>query len=145
LALREALREKMQRQQGAHYDAETEITITVGASEAIFSTVLALIQQGDEVIILEPAYDIYEPIITLAGGLVKRVGLDMKDFTVPWEQVRRQVSDATRMIILNTPHNPSGTVLSESDLQQLAEIVVDSSIIVLSDEVYSDLVYAPLA
>jgi len=144
LALREALIEKMQRLQGAQYDPETEITITVGASEAIFSTVLALIQQGDEVIILEPAYDIYEPIVTLAGGVIKRVGLDPQDFTVPWYQVRAQVSDATRMIIVNTPHNPSGTVLSEGDLQQLAGIVADSPIIVLSDEVYSDLVYAPL-
>ncbi|HLR82498.1 MAG TPA: methionine aminotransferase [Paenalcaligenes sp.] len=143
-ALREALVEKMHRLQGALYDSETEITITVGASEAIFSTVLALIEQGDEVIILEPAYDIYEPIVTLAGGVIKRVSLQPQDFSVPWDQVRAQVTADTRMIILNTPHNPSGTVLSDDDLQQLNEIVADSQIIVLSDEVYSDLVYAPL-
>ncbi|HLS17019.1 MAG TPA: methionine aminotransferase [Paenalcaligenes sp.] len=144
LALRQALVAKMQRLQGAAYDVETEITVTVGASEAIFSAVLALVQQNDEVIILEPAYDIYEPIVTLAGGVIKRVGLDPQTFTVPWDQVQAQVSAATRMIIINTPHNPSGTVLSQDDLQQLAEIVADTEIIVLSDEVYSDLVYAPL-
>lgn len=143
-ALRKALVEKMHRQQGAHYDFETEITITVGASEAIFSAVLALVQQGDEVIILEPAYDIYEPIVTLAGGVIKRVALDQQQFTVPWDTVRAQISANTRMIIVNTPHNPSGKVFSKEDLEQLAEIVAGTKIIVLSDEVYSDLVYAPL-
>src|SRR5690625_7121006 len=94
----------MQRLQGAAYDVETEITVTVGASEAIFSAVLALVQQNDEVIILEPAYDIYESIVTLAGGVIKWVGLDPQTFTVLWDQVQAQVTAATRLIIINTPH-----------------------------------------
>lgn len=141
--LRKQLGRKMRQREGADYDIDTELTITSGASEAIFSTILALVATGDEVIILEPAYDIYAPIVELAGGVVRRVALSAEDFSLPWAQLRASIGPNTRMIIINTPHNPSGAVLGLADLQQLAELLADTNIIVLSDEVYSDLVYMP--
>jgi|SRR5690625_878603 len=139
--LRRQLGAKFAQRDGAHYDVDDEILITAGASEAIFSAILALVGSGDEVIIFEPAYDIYAPIVTLAGGVVRRVALDPQDFSIPWPSFKQQFGPATRMVIINTPHNPSGMVLGAEDMQQLGKLLAGSQAIVLSDEVYSDIVY----
>lgn len=133
----------MRRDQQA-YDANSDITITAGATEGLFCSIAALIRAGDEAIILEPAYDTYEPTIELFGGVVKPVQLLAPEFKIDWEQLKATISPKTKILILNTPHNPSGTVLSAEDLQQLAEILADTKIIVISDEVYADMVFAPL-
>lgn len=139
--LRQQLVDRFRQRYGASYDVDTEVLITAGASEALFSTIMALVHAGDEVIIFEPAYDIYAPIIELAGGIVKRVALDTKDFSIPWDDFQAQLNQSTRMVIINSPHNPSGAVLRFADLQQLAHLLADTRALVLSDEVYSDIVY----
>jgi len=123
-------------------DAQTEITICCGASEAIFSSVAALIKNGDEVIVLEPAYDSYIPAVKLAGGHVKTVALDTKTFRPDWELVRASITEHTRMLIINTPHNPSGAIFNESDIAALKEILHDfPELILLSDEVYEHIIF----
>lgn len=139
--LRQQIVSKLAQRDGAHYDVNSEVLITAGASEALFSAIVALVRAGDEVIIFEPAYDIYAPIIELAGGTVKRVALDPHSFQVPWADFQKQLSPATRMVIINSPHNPSGAVLTADDMRQLANRLAGNQAIVLSDEVYSDIVY----
>jgi methionine transaminase len=123
----------------AHVDAE--ITVTSGASEAIFDAILATVGSGDEVIALDPAYDLYEPAITLAGGLCVRVALDERDFSVDWDRLADAITPQTRMLIINSPHNPTGAIWSAADIERLAALVRDTEIIVLSDEVYEHIVY----
>lgn len=143
-ALRQQISEYLLRRDQQAYDANSDITITAGATEGLFCSIAALIRAGDEAIILEPAYDTYEPTIELLGGVVKPVQLLAPEFKIDWEQLKAAISLKTKILILNTPHNPSGTVLSAEDLQQLAEILADTKIIVISDEVYADMVFAPL-
>jgi len=141
--LRQAIAAKIEATYGHRYDANTEITVTVGASQAIHTAILAVVHPGDEVIVIEPAYDCYAPAIALAGGVVVPVAMrfDEAGFGVPWDQVAAAVTPRTRMIVVNTPHNPTGTILRQADLDALAAIVDGTPILVLSDEVYEHMVY----
>src|SRR5699024_7940908 len=126
---------------GQAYNPETEITITAGATQAIFTAIAATIEKDDEVIIFKPAYDCYEPAIALQGG--KPVLLEMKapDYRIDWEEVRQAITAKTKLIIMNTPHNPSGTVSTKPELETLENIVRDTEILILSDEVYEHIIY----
>lgn len=139
--LREAITKKVKKSYGAGYDPSKEITITAGATQAIFAIVSAIIRTDDEVIIFEPAYDSYAPSVRLNGGLVKYATLQQPGFTIDWERFPALISNRTRMIILNTPHNPSGTLLNKDDINQLIRITHNRDIIILSDEVYEHLVF----
>ena len=139
------LREQIAAKLGASYgrmpDPETEITITLGATEAIFSAVLALVHPGDEVILFDPSYDSYEPAIILAGGTPIRIPLMPPHFTIDWQRVKEAISDKTRLVMINTPHNPIATVLSAQDLEMLAGLIRHTRAMVLSDEVYEHMVF----
>lgn len=139
--LRKRLAEKTRLTQGYYPDFETEVTIVSGATEAIFAAVSAVVRSGDEVIVLEPAYDSYEPAITLNGGIPVYVPLNSGDFSVDWEKVKAAISPKTRLIMVNSPHNPSGYVWSASDVQELAELLRDTPIYVVSDEVYEHITF----
>ncbi len=140
-ALREQVAAKVARQYGAIVDADTEVTITPGATEAIFCAVQAVIRAGDEVIVFDPCYDSYEPSVELAGGRCVHVQLDARTFTLDWQKLADALSPRTRMIILNSPHNPSGALISRADLDQLAQLIEGRDIYLISDEVYEHLVY----
>jgi methionine aminotransferase len=142
-ALRQAISAKIEATYGHRYDANTEITVTAGASQAIQSAILAVVHPGDEVIVIEPAYDCYAPAIALAGGVVVPVTmrLDADGYRVEWADVRAAVTLRTRMVVINTPHNPTGTILRQADLEALVAIVQDTQILVLSDEVYEHMVF----
>lgn len=142
-ALRGAIAAKIEATYGHRYDANTEITVTAGASQAIQSAILAVVHPGDEVIVIEPAYDCYAPAIALAGGVVVPVTmrLDADGYRVEWADVRAAVTPRTRMVVINTPHNPTGTILRQADLDALVAIVQDTQILVLSDEVYEHMVF----
>lgn len=122
-------------------DPETQVTITSGATEGIFASIAAFIHPADEVIIFDPSYDSYEPCVRLNGGIPVQINLRFPDFSIDWEQVKNRISSKTRMIIINTPHNPSGTVLKETDLLELERLALKHNLIVLSDEVYERLTY----
>lgn len=139
--LRQRLAEKTQLTQGYFPDPETEVTIVSGATEALFAAVAAVVRLGDEVIVLEPAYDSYEPAITLNGGIPIYVSLNSGDFSVDWEKVKAAISPKTRVIMVNSPHNPSGFVWSSEDVDHLAELVRDREIYVISDEVYEHITF----
>lgn len=139
--LRIALAEKTQTTQGYLPDSVREVTITSGATESIFSAVSAIVRKDDEVIVLEPAYDSYEPAITLNGGKPVYVSLNSDDFSVDWEKVKATISSKTRAIMVNSPHNPSGYVWGESDVESLAKLIRDKEIYVISDEVYEHITF----
>jgi methionine transaminase len=139
--LRNILSEKTKLTQGYFPDPDLEVTIVSGATEAIFSAVATLVRAGDEVIILEPAYDSYEPAILLSGGVPVYVPLNSKDFSVDWEKVKKAISSKTRAILVNSPHNPSGFVWAENDLNTLADLIRDREIYVVSDEVYEHITF----
>ncbi len=139
--LRHAIAEKTEKLYGAKYNSDTEITVTAGATQAIFTAITALIREEDEVIIFTPAYDCYEPAITLAGGKPVHVELKQPDFSIDWKQVKKLINRKTRMIMLNSPHNPSGAVLSAADIKELEKLVNNTDIIILSDEVYEHIVF----
>lgn len=141
LALREQIALLLQNCYGASYHPETEITVTAGATQGIFTSIAAFIQKGDEVIIFEPAYDSYTPAIEVNGGVAKPIALDYPGFTINWNTVKNTINDKTRMILINTPHNPSGTTLTENDLKELEKLVLGKNIIVVSDEVYEHMVF----
>jgi len=122
-------------------DPDKEITVTAGGTEAIYSTITALVHPGDEVILFDPAYDCYAPSIHLSGGKAVHIPLKQPDFSIDWEKVKLAINDKTRMIMINSPQNPTGAVLSEQDLISLEEIVKDTNIIVLSDEVYEHIIF----
>jgi methionine aminotransferase len=126
---------------GRPVDPESEITITAGATESTYSAIAALISPGDEVIIFDPAYDSYNPVVRLNGGIPVHINLYPPDFAIPWDIVRARITPRTRMIIINTPHNPSGSVLQKQDLNTLQQIVEANNLLVLSDEVYERLVF----
>ncbi len=142
--LRQAVAEKIERLYGRRYDPLNEITITAGATQAIINAVLAVVRPGDEVIVLEPCYDSYIPNIELAGGTVVRVPLTPGTFRPDFQRIAAAITPRTRMMLINTPHNPSATVWTREEMQQLQEILEPTSIILLSDEVYEHMVYAPL-
>jgi len=139
--LRRAIAHKKQLLYSYLPDAEAEITITNGATEAIFSAITALIRPGDEVIVFEPAYDSYVPAIEVNGGVAVTVCLKSPAYRIDWDHVRDLIGPRTRMIMVNTPHNPTGTVLDRSDMEALRAITRDTDILVLSDEVYQHLIY----
>ena len=139
--LREAIADKTARCYGYRPDPAAEITVTSGASEAIFDAIHAVVRPGDEVIVLDPCYDCYEPAIDLAGGVAVHVPLDPQTFAPDWELIRRAVSPKTRMLMTNTPHNPSGAMFDAGDIQQLADLLRGTDIVLLSDEVYEHIVY----
>lgn len=141
VGLREAIAEKIEDAYSIAYHPETEITITSGATQAIFTAIAAFVKEEDEVIIFTPAYDCYQPAIELLGGKPVFVQLKSPDYKINWEEVKKLISQRTRMIIINTPHNPTGTLLSEEDLKELEKITAHSEIIILSDEVYEHIVF----
>jgi aspartate/methionine/tyrosine aminotransferase len=141
-ALREALADKIERLYGARYDAEREVTVTASASEALYSAVSALVHSGDEVIYFEPAFDSYAPMVRLQGATPVAIGLRPEDgFRIDWDAVAASIGPRTRMLIINTPHNPTATVLDEADIARLIALTHDTGIIILSDEVYEHMVY----
>jgi methionine aminotransferase len=141
--LREAIAAKLAALYGHAYDAQAEITVTAGATQGIITAILCAVHPGDEVIVIEPCYDSYQPSIALAGGVAVPVAMrvDAAGYSVPWEAVAAAVTPRTRMIVVNTPHNPTGTILRQADLDALAGIVAGTDILVLSDEVYEHMVY----
>ncbi|HEV7123463.1 MAG TPA: pyridoxal phosphate-dependent aminotransferase [Rhodanobacter sp.] len=140
-ALREQIAIKTERLYGRELDVDTDITVTSGATEAIFAAIAATVRAGEEVIVFDPAYDCYEPAIELQGARAIHIPLTVPAFSVDWQRVRDAVTPRTRMILINSPHNPSGALLSAGDLEELATIVRDTDIVVLSDEVYEHIVY----
>ena len=141
LALREAISKKFDLLYNSSYKPDTEITITAGATQAIYTIISAFIRPNDEVIIFRPAYDCYEPAIEVQGGKTVSVQLNAPSYQVNWDEVRSKVSNRTKMIIINTPHNPSGSIASKEDMLMLQEITNGTDIIVLSDEVYEHIVF----
>lgn len=141
--LRDAIAAKIATLYGHSYDAAAEITVTAGATQGIITAILCAVHPGDEVIVIEPAYDSYMPSIRLAGGVPVTVQMRLGDagYSVPWDQVAAAVTPRTRMIMINTPHNPTGSILRAADLEALASIVDGTGILVLSDEVYEHMVY----
>ncbi|MDX2247497.1 MAG: methionine aminotransferase [Bacteroidia bacterium] len=123
------------------YDPATEITITCGASEALYCAIAAVVRPGDEVIVLEPAYDLYLPAIELSGGIPVRYALKPPDYRINWEEVKKLVSPRTRVIMLNTPHNPTGSILYPEDLRQLSALLSHTDIFIISDEVYEHIIF----
>jgi methionine aminotransferase len=141
MPLREQISRKTEKLYGAHYDPDTEITITAGGTQAIFTAIATVIHPNDEVIIFEPAFDCYAPAIKVAGGIVKSLELEPPDYRINWEMVKRLTNSRTKMIILNSPHNPTATILSQKDIEELSAIVKNQDILILSDEVYEHLIY----
>lgn len=139
--LREAIAAKVEQLYGVVYHPETEVTITSGATEVLFAAITAVVEQGDEVIIFEPAYDSYLPAIELMGGVPIRIELQAPTFKIDWDVVKQKITPKTKLIILNTPHNPTGSVLSANDLDQLVALVRGTSIYLLSDEVYEHIIF----
>ncbi|TAN29501.1 MAG: aminotransferase class I/II-fold pyridoxal phosphate-dependent enzyme [Castellaniella sp.] len=145
--LLEAIANKVQAQHGRHYDPTTEITVTAGATEALMASIQALVKQGDEVILIDPAYDLYAPAVILSGGRNVRVPMlpptaDRLEFAVDWDAIHAAATDRTRMIILNFPHNPTGLILKDSDLDELEHLIDrHPQIVVLSDEAYEHIVF----
>jgi methionine aminotransferase len=141
MALREEISRKTEKLYGAVYNPDTEITITAGGTQAIYTAITAVIHQNDEVIIFEPAFDCYAPAIKLAGGIVKSLELEPPDYCIQWDMVRRLINNRTKMIILNSPHNPTATILHQNDIEELLAIVKNMDVLILSDEVYEHLIY----
>ncbi len=144
-ALRQAIATKTLRLQGREVDTETEITVCTGATEGLFSAIQAIVHAGDEVIVIDPAYDSYEPAVTLAGGITRHVPLRIagngQDFELDLQRLGDSLNAKTRLVILNFPHNPTGAILSAADLDGLAELLRDTDTVLLSDEVYEHIVF----
>ncbi len=140
-SLKEVIAEKIALLYGTKYHPQSEITITVGATQAIFTAISAMVWPNDEVIVLKPAYDCYEPAIIANGGIPVLIQLTGKDYAIDWDAFKAHLNDKTRMVIINTPHNPSGMVFSSSDMLMLQSCLKDTNIILLSDEVYEHIVF----
>ena len=141
LSLRERLSEKMKDRYGATYHPETEVTITAGGTQALYTAITAFIHEDDEVIIFEPAYDSYVPAIELAGGIPVHIHLQPPNYKINWEDVKRLINPRTKMILINSPQNPTGTILEEEDLIALEKLVHGTDILILSDEVYEHIIF----
>jgi len=140
-ALRTAIASKIEALYGYRYDAEHEITVTAGATQALLTTVLAVVHPGDEVIVIEPVYDSYVPSIELAGGVPVLVAMDAPDYALPFERIAAAITPKTRLIMLNTPHNPTGTIWREADMHKLEEILRGTDVLICADEVYEHMVF----
>jgi methionine aminotransferase len=141
LPLREALSDKILALYGRRYDPVTELTITTGATEALFASLTALVSPGDEVLLFQPVYDSYVPTVQLSGGTPTFVTLRPPDFHIDWDDVRRAVTPRTRVIVLNTPHNPTGTIWTRGDFAELERLVQHTGAIVIADEVYEHIIF----
>ncbi len=139
--LREAISRKFNLQYQVDYHPDSEINVTAGATQGIFTIISAFTEKDDEVIIFEPAYDCYEPAIILNGGIVKNVKMLYPDYDINWDEVKNQVSEKTKIIIINNPNNPSGKILKQKDIDELIAIVKNTNIIILSDEVYESITF----
>lgn len=140
-SLREAIAVKLETLYGASYDPDTEITVTVGATQAIYTAITAFVHPGDEVIIITPAYDCYEPAVRINGGIPVHVEMKSKDFKVDWELFQNAIGPKTRMVVINSPHNPSGRVFTAEDMAHLQRCLRNTSILLLSDEAYEHLAF----
>lgn len=141
LPLREVISEKMEELYGTNYHPDSEITITSGGTQAIYTAIAAMIREGDEVIVMEPAYDCYVPAIEMHGGVPVFVQLKAPDYSIDWDAVKKAVSSRTKMIMINTPHNPTGAALTAGDMNQLEKITSDTDITIVSDEVYEHILF----
>ena len=141
LELRKEIALKIKRDYSHIYDFENEITVTAGATQALFTAFSTIVNNGDEVIIFEPAYDSYIPAILANGGTPITIKLNALDFSIPWNQVEDLVNKKTKCIVLNSPHNPTGTILKKDDIIQLEKIVKDKDIFLISDEVYEHIIF----
>jgi methionine aminotransferase len=141
IGLREMLAQKTEELYGEKYDPETEITITAGATQAIYTAISAIVREGDEVIIFEPAYDCYQPAIELNGGKTIYLQLKAPTYSIDWEEVKKMINHHTKMIIINTPHNPTGSIMSAADMVILDKLTRDTDIIIISDEVYEHIIF----
>jgi len=139
--LREQIALKVESMYGAKFDPNKEINITAGATQALFCAISSIVNDEDEVIIFEPAYDSYVPVIKLNGGIVKYVEMKYPDYHIDWQEVKKLITNRTRMIIINSPHNPTGSVLKPDDLKTLEKLTRNTDIIILSDEVYEHLIF----
>ncbi|AOJ79360.1 aminotransferase [Burkholderia savannae] len=140
-ALREALAVKTERLYGARYDPESEITVVASASEGLYATISALVHPGDEVIYFEPSFDSYAPIVRLQGATPVAISLSPERFRVNWDEVAAKITPRTRMLIVNTPHNPTATIFGDADIARLAQLTEGTDIVILSDEVYEHVVF----
>ncbi|WP_262016742.1 pyridoxal phosphate-dependent aminotransferase [Serratia liquefaciens] len=140
-ALRIALADKVERLYGARYDADEEITVIASASEGLYSAISALVHPGDEVIYFEPAFDSYSPIVRLQGATPVAIKLSLEDLHIDWDEVAAAINSKTRMIIVNSPHNPTGSVFGEHDIERLTALTRNTDIVILSDEVYEHVVF----
>lgn len=140
-ALRQAIAANYETFHGRRYDPDTEITVTSGGTEGIFDAVAAVVRAGDEVVVLEPCYDSYVPAIELSGGVPIVVPLLLPDYRVDWDALARAVNPRTRLIIINSPHNPTGAILTREDIQQLTALVTATDILIVSDEVYEHIIF----
>ena len=140
-ALREALSTKIERLYGRRYDPVTEITVTTGATEALFVALTAFVHPGDEVLLFQPAYDSYPPAVTLSGGNPVYVTLRYPDYRIDWDEVRRAITPRTRVIVVNSPHNPTGMMWSSDDVRELARVLQGTDAVVIADEVYEHIVF----
>ncbi len=141
LPLRQALAAKMEQAYSTEYDPESEVTLTAGATQAIYSAISAVIKEGDEVVLFTPAYDCYGPTIELNGGKPIYIQMQPPYYQIDWEEVKKTVNYRTKLIIINTPHNPTGTILSAKDMIELEKITSNSDIMILSDEVYEHIIF----
>lgn len=139
--LREQISAKVEALYGASYDFQKEINITAGATQALHTAISATVSDGDEVIVFEPAYDSYVPVVRMHGGIVKFAQLKLPDYHIDWNEVKKLISSRTRLIIINSPHNPTGSILHEADMKMLDKLTRNTDIIILSDEVYEHLIY----
>ncbi|MEZ7832053.1 MAG: methionine aminotransferase, partial [Gammaproteobacteria bacterium] len=140
-SLRQQITNKVKDYYGCDTDPETEVTVTSGATEALFDAVQAVVAAGDEVIVFDPAYDSYEPAVLLAGGKTIHVPLTLPDYGIDWDRLEQAINSNTRLIIINSPHNPCGSILHKADHDKLAVLIRDWDILILSDEVYEHMVF----
>lgn len=139
--LREAISKNIEKDYGHSYSADSEITITSGATQAVYTVITTVVQEGDEVIIIEPAFDIYRPTVLMNGGVPRYLKLKGDDFKIDWDEFPRLITSNTKLIIINTPHNPSSSVLNAEDMQQLIRFTKNTNILILSDEVYEHIIF----
>jgi len=140
-ALRQAIAAKYQDLYGVSYDADSEVTVTSGGTEAIFDAVAAVVHPGDEVIVFEPCYDSYVPAVEINGGTAIVIPLRYPNYAVPWDEVRAAITPRTRLVMLNSPHNPTATILSPSDMAELQRVLAGTDILIVSDEVYEHIIF----
>lgn len=142
--LRQRIAQKLSNTLNLDFDPDAEVTVVAGATEGLYSALTAYVHNGDEVIIFDPAYDLYAPVVQLSGGTPVHLELELPNFTINWELLESSISERTKIIVINNPNNPAGSILLEEDLQRLSDLVVKHDILIISDEVYEHMVFHPL-